>query len=764
MFFNIIIFFIILIILTLILHYSSGYKEGFFNFPVAEHNTFVDDSAKKYNLLTNTINLINPAVPVTPDNSNALKVALQGLSIEHTSTTPNLSTTTDFNIPSSTPNSFQQANYCEKVGATCSAFDDPTFAANCGISFDNKGVGANGKPHIGGLFISDSDRQKQSDLANDVLSTGASPYDPYKVYQPTLGKSKPGTFAITKDQCIVVKEKIDCATKQTFNSPNCSQCYTSQTFARVGPETERIPSTLFITGNGSVAITTPESTNPSQISLSQTNLGTNPIQVTIPGNSEGTVFIINVQSNSSTTPTYLSGFIQGQTPRGTFKLDLFNLVQSDLVTNSKPKLNGSVMVNGFRCLSMVPGNNQTSMNLSCLMPFSFLSIYDGDALTCDNGPIITQAASATFLESDPCFGKDNKPGNYKLECLQSRWIELGGTPQGTGYPSNQKQADLLQKDDKGNPLDIDTILNTLGTKMNSAQTGKDANGKPLTIADWNDVSMWATGTPINTPCDGPNKDNGPLSQECLSYLYLNQGVTSHIGPTYTMSPSQVASMKGQTTPNTFCQPGAPLDPATPTGLKFGQSLGGINAVKQSYDQINRLANDNTKRNSDRQTAVEQCYGVTLGSFSFDDSIITQKVFGNNGSVSCDTYCQGTDGGPWGNELPKEWNGAKCVSTSPDIPNCNSKFTATPNSYCVCGKTGTGWYYVPPQKTYRNDGTVSCSTYCGGTGGGPWNNELPAEWNGARCIGTSPDIKDCNSTFSYTSNTYCICDRTGTGWN
>ena len=70
-----------------------------------------------------------------------------------------------------------------------------------------------------------------------------------------------------------------------------------------------------------------------------------------------------------------------------------------------------------------------------------------------------------------------------------------------------------------------------------------------------------------------------------------------------------------------------------------------------------------------------------------------------------------------------------------------------------------------QFTYGDNGTVSCNTYCGGTGGGPWNNELPREWNGARCIMTSPDIPNCDSTFNFTpGSSYCICTKTGTGWN
>jgi hypothetical protein len=629
MFFNIIIFFIILISLTLILKYSKTYKEGFFDFPDPTHNSFVESSKAKFNTLTNTVNLLDPAVPITPDGANALQLALNGLNPNPTPNTYNLQPKVDYTIPTNGPDTFKKATMCQSFAPTCGAFDNAEFAANCGMSFDINGMNASNKPFIGGLFVSPDDRQKQTDAANIVLSTATPPYDPYKVYQPTLGKAKPGTFALTKDQCVVVKEKVECAAKQTFSSPNCTQCYTSQNFARVGPETQRIPSSLFLFGNGNVSVWTSDTPEKNIITIGQTQLDTNtPVEVNIPGDAEGTTFVIFVDPIGP--KTFVAGYIQGETPRGTFKLDLMSLVQSDLVTNSKPRLNGSLTVNGFRCFSIVPGAKQTNMRLSCLIPFSFLSMYDGDALTCDNGPIITQAASATFLESDPCYGKDNQPGNYKLECLQTRWIELGGTQQGTGYPANKAAADAIQKDSNGQPLDIDTIVENLANKITPALTGTGANGNPLSLSAWNDLSMWATGIPINTPCDGPNQDTGPLSQECLSYLYLNQGVTSHIGPTYTSPSSQLASMKGQDLQNTYCQPGTAIDPATPGGLQFGQSLGGVTAVKQTYDQINRLANDNTQSNSARAQAVQQCYGVSIDPKATGKSTGPTQVFAVSG--------------------------------------------------------------------------------------------------------------------------------------
>jgi len=87
---------------------------------------------------------------------------------------------------------------------------------------------------------------------------------------------------------------------------------------------------------------------------------------------------------------------------------------------------------------------------------------------------------------------------------------------------------------------------------------------------------------------------------------------------------------------------------------------------------------------------------------------TQTVGANNGSVSCETYCRGISGGPWNGELPNDWNGAKCKSTTDPKYNCQSVPGMINGPYCtgtqtnpispgrcptncVCEETRTGWY-------------------------------------------------------------------------
>jgi hypothetical protein len=50
-----------------------------------------------------------------------------------------------------------------------------------------------------------------------------------------------------------------------------------------------------------------------------------------------------------------------------------------------------------------------------------------------------------------------------------------------------------------------------------------------------------------------------------------------------------------------------------------------------------------------------------------------------------------------------------------------------------------------QRIFLNNGSVSCTKYCGGKGGNPWNSELPVAWGGASCLSAG---KNNNLACSY----------------
>jgi len=66
-----------------------------------------------------------------------------------------------------------------------------------------------------------------------------------------------------------------------------------------------------------------------------------------------------------------------------------------------------------------------------------------------------------------------------------------------------------------------------------------------------------------------------------------------------------------------------------------------------------------------------------------------------------------------------------------------------------------------QIAYGNNGSTSCKAFCEGIGGGPWNGELPQNWNGAYCQDTIGG-GNCNTVKG--SPTQCICAQSGWGWS
>jgi hypothetical protein len=110
-----------------------------------------------------------------------------------------------------------------------------------------------------------------------------------------------------------------------------------------------------------------------------------------------------------------------------------------------------------------------------------------------------------------------------------------------------------------------------------------------------------------------------------------------------------------------------------------------------------------------------------------------------------------------------------TSTSTTSTTSSSTSTSTSPTTSTTSSSTTPTCSLPPtQTTWGNNGSVTCDTYCGGTGGGPWNNELPSSWNGARCIssGGSATQAGCYQTFTYdnSSPANCLCQQTGVGWN
>lgn len=87
--------------------------------------------------------------------------------------------------------------------------------------------------------------------------------------------------------------------------------------------------------------------------------------------------------------------------------------------------------------------------------------------------------------------------------------------------------------------------------------------------------------------------------------------------------------------------------------------------------------------SEKPIACPAGYFCRAGTNSLTDS---KNVTGNNGTVSCQTYCSRN----WNGELPINWQGARAISTNRIGIDVNTAPGLTTNFECTCERTGTGW--------------------------------------------------------------------------
>jgi hypothetical protein len=594
---------------------------------------YIRDAASRYNPLMNMVNpydnplIAKATVAEADEESRFIQEAVQ--------------------VPSSTPNdpSFQTkvksvidtkintgsggigietVKKCEeiKTADSCDAFDDPDFKKNCGLCFD-EGRDSLGNPAIGGLFVLQDDNLSAQEAARRMGTRKVN-------YKPTIGKCKPQHFAVTKEQCIKLKNQIDCRRMQDFYTPGCSQCFEDSKFNYVDDEIVRIYPTLYLVGEGNFAISLSGTSEKQSGALSET-----PTKLVLGDMNEGDILLLQVSTEKEGVTPRVAGFLEGTTLSGNVRIDIFRMIQIDLETNSAPSMNGMVDIEDTTYTYISPkkvklpktyANQPTrfsfgkKMNLKILNTYTFLDPTDGDEAIekCPNAPYITDAKSAEVLESGPCFKKGSGPGKFSQECLQAQWENVGCETTGEGYPNTDAKAAALMTGPDGKPLSLAKLTRRIINAYEISSTGRE-KGVRVTIPKWDEESRFCTGRSIKSPCDIDDKENGPLSTDCLEYIYQNKGavdgIPGGIGPTYqnSLGTTSLDPKNPQ-----YCTPNGTAAPTNQNGDANYQVIDtinnnhkGVRNVRNFYNNIHMRANDNSLKDSERQEAVQQCYGLNF---------------------------------------------------------------------------------------------------------------------------------------------------------
>ena len=572
------------------------------------HIDFIRQGSQKYNPI---MNLMNPQTSILPKDfsssdlttmENQIKETVQSITASPNDPSFMLAKSSTANIQlNPLGKGTRGIQLCEKVKSlNCDAFDDQDFSDMCGMCHE-KGENSQSQPVIGGLFVSADAKANAEAVAKREGSRTVK-------YSPTVGKCAPGRFSTNKDQCKRIQKEMDCEKQQNYSIEGCSQCVQDGTFQYLSSDLMQNEPSLIVVGTGTLKATG-GSIQPVTISLTNS-----PQQVSLGGIKEGDIITLEVTVPQGSTPT-LAGYLIGTTVGGDYRVDLIRLLQSDTVTGAKPRLIGNADVGGDMYSLIRSGAGQSTMRLQMLNTFTFLSPSEAEAQTCGSTPFITKESSAKFLESSPCYAKGQKPGAYSLNCLQQTFLGAGCTESGEGFPTDTKKAQALMVDSNGGYLSIGAIANILYQKAQVAYTGRDAAGNKLSIPEWDKVSRFCTGRAIVSPCDYDNQETGPLSKECLSYLWTNSGAnTTSVGPGPTYTGSQLIRSLNQQNVDRFCTLNGTMAPVNAAGNEtaaaaVARAKGGVKAVKDFYNQISLKANDNTLTDSKRMEAVQQCYGV-----------------------------------------------------------------------------------------------------------------------------------------------------------
>ena len=520
---------------------------------------------------------------------------------------------------------FDLVKVCEVVNTTdCSAFDDPEFSANCGMCLDlgpadGPAMNSDIKPAVGGrVLLADERKMAETRIAgfdpnNKSVSTGILPD-----YIPTLGTCPvPKRMASNKGQCLRIKREMACQKNANYDQANCSQCFGDGNYSIVDPKiTPNVfagAGTLVLFGEGILNFTEGVYQTKSKIILSNTNA----VRIALQG-PEMTRLSFKVDAvDESSPPVFIAGYLTGVTASGDFTVDLIRTVLNDAVTGRKPLTGGSISADGMKMLKMIAGFGQTTLSLQAVTPFTFVDPYTMEAATCSSSPYVTTQAGAEFLASNPCYKKGSGPGKYSLECLQNVFLSNGGLQSGKGYPSDSNTASVLMTDSNGKSRSLDEIANFIYPIALISATGVSISGEKQTIQDWSAASVFCTGKEILTPCDTYGKDTGPLSDDCLAYLWDNMGSLNSLGGTYSgISMAKSLFNSGNTNQNSrFCQRSGTMSPIDMNGKKNSVALaywkkrGGVSAVKAAMKEIHDMANnDDYVMDEDRGPYISQCYG------------------------------------------------------------------------------------------------------------------------------------------------------------
>jgi len=498
---------------------------------------------------------------------------------------------------------------CKDKGVGNRPFDDPAFAANCGMCVTSGSLksGETFSTPTGVLVYAADKADAQNDkTTNQYIFPRVIPsIDAATCKGASRSDSSQPSLAITQADFDAFKARAACKASHGLGN-GCAKCVSNKESSWIPANGGTQPLTLWLSGAGTVVVTVGGQKiigDPAKPAV----LSDATMQIPLGRVKEGTSFNVTVSKGTSVDGPYVYGIITSLTPANKpYKLAIEKFLELDKVSGTFVRKGAPKYFSDVKAYSakLLPQGGQLSMALDGFIPLTFVEPDQLAAFDCAASPFVSTQASAELLISDPCLNpRGQGPNNYTKECVQQALLNAGCSTNGEWY-KNPSQVNVT-KDISSWTAEFGEWMTRLGGK-NMKDPG---------------MSMGCLGVDTSTPCD-PFMNGGVPDAACMAYLYSNDSEYSkRTGRAYNRSGNKFTSAKGKNIQ--FCQPEGSLNPANPNGMGELQAaargysgLTGIEAVRKLLSDVFTKATGNLDLNKPdaeggRKDSWAQCIGAPI---------------------------------------------------------------------------------------------------------------------------------------------------------
>jgi hypothetical protein len=494
---------------------------------------------------------------------------------------------------------------CKDKGIGERPFDDPAFAANCGMCVTSgtlKGGETFTKPTGVLVYAADKENAQKDKTTNQYIFPRVVPsIDAATCEGSSRSESSNPSLAITQADFDAFRARAACRASHGLGN-GCAQCISNKESSWIPANGGTHPLTLWLSGAGNVVVTVggqkvvggdPEKPAILSDSTMQTPLGRI---------KEGTSFNVTVSKGNSVEGPFVYGIITSVTPANKpYKLAIEKFLELDKISGTFVRKGAPKYFSDVKAYSakLLPQGGQLSMSLDGFIPLTFVEPDQLAAFDCAASPFVSSQASAELMINDPCLNpRGQGPNNYTRECLQQAVLNAGCSTNGTWY--------------KNPNIPRDKTL---------AQWTQELRDWPTTKGTTPEYTMACKGVDTSTPCD-PFLRGGIPDAACMAYLYSNNSESStRTGRSYSLAPNKFTSSGGKQVQ--FCQPEGSLNPANANGLAALRGaaggyngLTGIEAVKKYLSDVFMKATGNldinkTDAEGGRKDSWNKCIGAPV---------------------------------------------------------------------------------------------------------------------------------------------------------